>query len=279
MHVRQITMTPDLAAKLLGNNPRNRLPSVNRVTALAAALRERRFVAEAAGPVIVGSDGELHDGQHRLKATVESGISWPCILIEDAPEEARLHYDTGKRRSFADYLRLRGVAETTGVAALTGLLWRYENGHLASRTSFIRSRLEAAPDHAQLWAFFQENNERIVTALRASRRVRENQSGLLSSSAIGAAIAVTSDIDYEDSQEFTRQLALSGDSGVDHQIMILLRALGNQRSPSDGKGRGDQQHQLALLFKGWNCWRDGEKPQVLVWKLGGRNPERFPVPH
>jgi hypothetical protein len=277
MHVRQVTMTPELAAKLLAKNPRNRILTPYRVTALADAMTENRFIPEAAGPVVIGEDGTLHDGQHRLAATVESGASWSCILIEGAPESARLHYDTGKRRSFGDFLRMQEIPNASAIASLTRLLWIYEHGLLDTRAAWQAARSKSSPDHAQLWEFCEKNSERLLAAIQVSRPVKDNQPRLIMGSVAACAAAVLLGIDDEDCRVFFAHLGMAGNGAMPSQIVLLIRALTNLSGGDSGR-YGDQQHQLALVLKSWNHWREGTEMSVLSWKLGGRNPERFPVP-
>lgn len=280
MRVRQVTMTPELAAKLLERNLKNRITAPYRVAALAKAMQEDRFYPEAAGPVVVGSDKLLHDGQHRLYATVESGVSWPCILIEDAMPAARMAYDTGKRRSFADWLRMNDITQETLVASVTRLLWFWDNGHMASRAAWMKARAVLQPDHTQLWEFYQANQERIHAGMRLGRQAEKSM--LRSVAVLGAIVLM--DIDEDECSDFYRQLRRDGETS--EQVNLLLKrldSLPSLASHSNGQDafKGDQQYQLALLIKTWNYWISGEVPadgRALKWVMGGKKPEPMPVP-
>lgn len=276
MLVRQIVMTPELASKLLEHNTRNRILHPHRVVALAAALSEGRFVPEASSPVVIGADHSVQNGQHRLAATVESGVSWQCILIEDAPEEARLFHDTGKPRSFADYLRQSGVRDPTNIAASTRLIWFYEEGMLETRAAFIRARSTTPPDYARLWNFYQKRQDGIGAALQLARTIRGV--GELSRSVAVASAYVLLDVNEEDCRAFYAHLALRGEESMPGQIKALRRSLENLPVAGTRGVPGDQQHQMAVLFKGWNAWRTGDPLEYARWRSGGKAPEKFPVP-
>lgn len=271
MQVRQVEMTPELAQRLLEHNLGNRVLTPYRVTALATAMREDRFIPEAAGPIVIGKDKSLQNGQHRLYATVEAQHTWPAVLIEDAPPEARLAHDTGKKRSFADWLRYNDITQGTLVASVIKLLYLYDGGAMANRASWIRARV-AGPGHDQMWDFFKANEDRVLASLRLGR----NADQALTRSVACAGAAILMDVDDEDCADFYRQLSLQGD--VSEQVTQLLRSAGGLPTAGQGAGKGDQQHQLALLFKTWNLWRTGESVQLLRWRMGGKAPEPFPVP-
>lgn len=275
MRVRQVVMTPELATTLMAKNTRNRILTPHLVTAIAAAMHEGRFLPEAAGPVVLGEDGSLHDGQHRLAATIESGANWPCILIEDASDSARMFYDTGKKRTFADLLRVEGVTDGTNVAAALRLLWFYEHGLMGTRTQWLAARSKLQPDYKLQWDYYQKNQDRIHAGLVYARRVGK----VLPRSAGAVTAIVLSDVDEDDCEDFYRQLAKQ--TAISPQVAVLLRSL--EALPGIGRAKGafygDQQHQMALAFKAWNLWRDGGMVETLRWRTGGRGAEAMPVPH
>jgi len=290
LHVRQVEMTPELASKLLEHNLGNRVLTPHRVTAHASAMRcatcnqgsincecpggwKGRWIPEAAGPVVIGEDRELQNGQHRLHATIEAQHVWPCVLIEGAPPEARLAHDTGKKRSFADWLRYNDVTQQSLVASVIRLLWFYDNGHLVTRAAWIRARVHLSPDHDQMWEFFQKNDGRVLAALKLGRNADRD----ITRSVATTGAAILMDVDEGECSDFYRQLSLQGE--VSEQVTLLVRSLNGLPAGGTGGSKGDQQHQMALLFKTWNLWRDGEMVQQLRWRMGGKAPEAFPVPH
>jgi len=272
MQVRQVDMTPELALRLLERNAENRVLTPYRVTALAAAMREGRFIPEAAGPVVIGEDKSLQNGQHRLYATIEAEHAWPCILIENAPNTARLVSDTGKKRSFAEVLHYNSVSQGSTVAAVVRLLYMYEQGLLATRATWMKGRSQLSPGHDQMWDFYKRNEDWIQSSIQIGRYA--NRALIRSVACTGAAVLMN--VDDGDASDFFKQLALQGD--VTEQVTQLVRSLDNLPNAGVGAGRGDQQHQLALLFKTWNLWRAGDVAQLLFWRSGGKAPEAFPVP-
>lgn len=274
MKAEVVTMTPELASRLLERNTSNRHVARSRVDRHARAMREGRWIDEASAEVVVGKDGQLQNGQHRLWATVETGHEWECVLVLDAPPEARLFHDTGKPRSFSDYLTQSGVGDASNVAAICRLGWYWDAGALGSRLAYSEARRANAPDYADLWAWYTDHREEIAAAIHLALPLQRYSTVAKSVSALGAMLLTR--IDPDDAASFYRQL--SHREVPAPAVMLTIRALENREHNSGSGMRGDRQHQLALLLKGWNAWRNGDSPEVIKWRSGGRAPEAMPVP-
>jgi hypothetical protein len=75
--------------------------------------------------------------------------------------------------------------------------------------------------------------------------------------------------------------ALTSGVGLEYESPILLL---RQRLVNDygGKVKVSKPQSwivLALIFKAWNYWRDGESIKQLSFKPGGASKEVFPEPH
>lgn len=68
-------------------------------------------------PVIIGTDGTLLDGQHRLKAITKCGIPQLMKLVTNAPLDIMETIDCGRRRTDADLLEIHSVKNSRLVAA------------------------------------------------------------------------------------------------------------------------------------------------------------------
>ena len=65
-------------------------------------------------PIHLDSDGRLVNGQHRLRAIIESGVSIELYVIHNV--DATL-FDSGYRRNLGDQLQMNGVALPTTASA------------------------------------------------------------------------------------------------------------------------------------------------------------------
>jgi len=136
--VRQIT--PDDAAEMLGRMYRlQRRVRVDHVARLAADMREGRFILTP-DPIVVLEDGMLANGQHRLRAVIESDCAIESVVSHGWPEKAFLVMDGGKTRSYTDrvfqpWLRSHCVASAVNAAISGGTL----RARLKSLSDFQRT--------------------------------------------------------------------------------------------------------------------------------------------
>lgn len=100
-----VVMTPERASDLLKNNVGNRSVSQMAVDRLARDMTAGvfRFNGDA---IRVRVDGVLADGQHRLLACVQSGVSFKTMLVTGLDREDMLTLDRGRKRSIGDNLTI-----------------------------------------------------------------------------------------------------------------------------------------------------------------------------
>lgn len=104
-----VNMTPELAAELLAKNPHNRPLSKPYVRELRRELEEGRWKTTHQG-VAVDEDGNVLDGQHRLTAIVESGITVEMLLAEGVARDAFGAIDQHRKRTGGQILAMSGVS-------------------------------------------------------------------------------------------------------------------------------------------------------------------------
>jgi|688.fasta_scaffold146378_2 hypothetical protein len=112
--VRQIL--PKDAAKLLRTNGGNRNLIDGNVRFFEEQLRRGEMQLTHQG-IAVSSTGKLLDGQHRLTAIVNTGISATMMVATGVPDETFLVLDTGRARKASDALSITGAGNTVSLAA------------------------------------------------------------------------------------------------------------------------------------------------------------------
>jgi hypothetical protein len=107
MKISVMTITPDLAAEFLKRNTGNRAIRKKAVDQYADDLRRGEWKLTHQG-VAISPTGRLLDGQHRLFAIVQSGITAQMVVALDVPVDAYLVMDRGKPRQLRDALGIDG---------------------------------------------------------------------------------------------------------------------------------------------------------------------------
>jgi hypothetical protein len=118
--IEQVDVTPELARVWLDRNDSNR-PIRRPIWKSYARDMQAGAWRLTAEPIKVSPAGKLLDGQHRLHAVIDAGVTVPMFVAYDVPEDAQTAMDTGAKRTAADALNLRGEAHASLVAAAARL--------------------------------------------------------------------------------------------------------------------------------------------------------------
>jgi len=130
-------ITPKVATKYLNANTLNRPLKPGHVERLASDMKAGAWT-KCLAPIAFYEDGSLADGQHRLWAIVESGVTVRFRVVRELPKEAGVNIDTGIIRTVVDVARLQGVdsnANTQVAAVARGV----EDGMGTSGRRSVRS--------------------------------------------------------------------------------------------------------------------------------------------
>lgn len=263
---RVLDLTPKAASAMLDKNIKNRKLSNRNYATLVRAMTNGEW--ELNGEAIkVDVDGFILDGQHRLHAVVESGVTIRTFIIEGLPSSTQDTMDTGKSRGLSDVLSIRGEANHTTIASIVRRVFLYRRHGLRSAT------LSSYPTTVKETLRFFDNNEWIRDLASPSARI--GRAAKLPASLTGLLMVAFSDIDKTDADDFFEKLSTGAGIASNSPILVLRDTL---RKFHDSKGATNQTHLAAITIKAWNKYRDGETASILRFTTGGANPESFPEP-
>lgn len=252
--VKTIDITPEVARQLLARNSGNRPVRQMKVDQFAAAMARGEWSAYADPGLALARlpDGttRLQNGQHRLLAVVQSGVTLPGIQVREATideagaREQYARFDQGANRSVADALgsdtqyTSKDLSVVSTALASIELLLR--QGHKAFRSATIAQRAAIFRDHPADTAF----------ALRLRREIRI-AGKRLPTGMIMAAIE-TRRASPEDAEEFWKQVG-EGALLVQSDPTFLLRELisRNYGIRSGGSGTTASLRHRAQALTAW----------------------------
>lgn len=107
-----ILVTPDLANEWLlhnDNNPRKKI-SAPHVKAYAADMKSGKWSMNCE-PIVFDANGNLKNGQHRLMAVIQSGVSVPMFVIKGIDPSVNM-FDHGRSRRVSQELNCDKCVET-----------------------------------------------------------------------------------------------------------------------------------------------------------------------
>ncbi len=263
--VERIDVTPELAQRWLALNRHNRSLRERQADLYATDMTngDWRWTGET---IKFADDGSLIDGQHRLRAVVIAEVTVPFLVVRGLEAQAQEDVDRGLPRKFYDVLKLRGEINAAGLAALIRRVHAWEIGHrrdISKATATAAQMLRTLEAHPELRDFTRE-----------AHRISEGSE--LSASLIAFSWWAAARLDEDDAAFFFERFADGQNLIKGDPIYELRKAL--HLMAENVRGTRSQTHQLAIVFKAWNAYRQGETVGQLRWRAGGAKPEAFPEP-
>lgn len=130
-HTLSVDVSPEIALAWLHRNDANRPIRHKAVAQYAADLKQQAW--KCTGETIKFSKtGRLLDGQHRLSAITESGVTAPWLVNTGLDDAVFANLDTGRRRTGSDVLVIQGLSlyEARIVSAAMPMVMNYQFGQL-----------------------------------------------------------------------------------------------------------------------------------------------------
>ena len=260
-------VTPVIAQQMLESMGPNQKVSQGHVDYLAGAMKSGEWIEAAGDPIRFNDQGELIDGQHRLWAIIETGLSFFFTVTRGLPVEAMGVLDTGRSRSLKAFLEIAKESYSGVLSAVIYNLNEYWNtGEIAkgwSQRLSTRKAFVILQDHAGV-------RDSIVKTLPVQHALHGGHGRWATMHYILGVI------DYEDADAFFEKLA-TGDSIASNSPIAILRGRMLDVRYSN-RQKMAQRDFSALVFKAWNMYRTGETSKQLSFRGGGARPEEYPRP-
>jgi hypothetical protein len=272
------TITPSQAAEWLEkyNTANYRKLGQTTVKKYADLLRRGEWPLTSAS-ISFGADGRLLDGQHRLAACALADVPLTTFVVRGITSDAELYIDTGKPRSFSDYLRYLGEKNSTALATTLNILYFMLN----EKPESLVNKSGAVPAAELLEVL--DKHPQIRDAVSWAGSARKQIPGITQSYLAAARylfarvedpdpVSLAADVDW-----FFARLA-DGTELAQTDPVRLLREVLHRNSRTTMVNRMHSSVIFALTIKAWNATRDGRAMQILTYRPGGRSREQFPMP-
>lgn len=265
-----VRITPTYAAELLqsAHELDEREIATHRVKRFERRLRTDHF-SLTWDAIAIDTLGRRRNGQHRLKAIQNTGVSVVMLILFNVEASAVHVGDQGAKRTMRQVLELGGEERPSALAAGLRLFWQWRQGFPIGAKAGT-----AVPDVTDMEEVLAAHpGLRDHTAL--ARRLRDRAN--LGSEGLGVVLSyIFTRADPDEAEEFFERLATGADLDAHDPIMLLRQKLVELRGGT-GRNKGvDVTYKAALTIKAFNAWRRGERLAQLQWRRGGAHPERFP---
>lgn len=256
-----VEVTPTVAAEMLELNAKGqRTISRDAVERYATDMATLDWVFNGAA-ILISNTNELLDGQHRLSAIVESGESQVVLIVRGVDPFAMSTIDAGRKRSYADSLKIRGFANHTALAAINARIWYWFHGNYGTRgVARVTDPkfLSSTPSNAQkdFWMTTVEKayDITIPAAATFANRAYSLRRGI-STGTYGLAWTILSGVDKDLREKFFHELLVEAESPKTGYPIV---ALTNRLSRLRPREEFSQVDQLDALFTTYNHWVAGK---------------------
>jgi hypothetical protein len=257
-------ITPDVAEAMLKKNlENNRNYSLNNIYRYSEMMKKGLWINLHPQPFIISNEGELLDGQHRLRAIVMSGITIKAyVAIKDKSIMPTI--DDGKKRSPGDSCKIANIPNANTYSSIMRM---YSNSKID--TNFGKYLNRNSMSNIELIEEYYKNPEYYQEIIHKSR-AWYHKGRLMSASLYGALFMRFGEIDNEAAVEFFDQLT-SGKDILNNTIYLLRQRLINEKS---NLRKTPISILVALIIKTWNaCINDYELKSLQYQPLKEKYPQ------
>jgi len=259
-------ITPEVAARLLEFNKDNRPIRDSHVRRLARIMEAGRWRLNGR-TIIIAKSRDVLDGQHRLWAVVESGVSIYSYVVEGVDSEVFDTIDTAQQtRTFGDTVARgpeRQLRHRNHIGQALSWLLRWQTG--ITQYKEATHRVENTDITAML-----KDHPNMVRAVERSMKLRS----LITPSLVAFVYYMLSNRNEVLAERLMATLDDPSEAGITDPFFKLRMYLVNAKQQKRGR---DPLTVLAVTIKAVNAAHRGDKIKgTLLWRSQGNQAEAFP---
>lgn len=266
------TVTPELAETYLGGAARNRNINAAAVARLSRSLTIGEWILNGEA-IKFDAAGHLLDGQHRLLAIIASGVPMETMVAMNVAYAAQATMDSGRARSIGDILQIRGETNARVLGSVLRRLVAYSRSGIEYACADSGGKYEYT--NGELIAYLEDNpwvrdSLPLVNLIIRNTPLNNGPTAAMDT-AFRALPAGADDADY-----FWGRLV--DGVGLSERDPILSLRNAYNRITLDQRVRVNHKYLAGVTIKAWNLFRDGGESSRIQFRVGGANPEPFPLP-
>jgi hypothetical protein len=260
--VARATITSEVAMELLdSNNSRNRSVRKSQMEFLNGQLRNGKFVFNGE-TIVFGDDGNINNGQHRLRSCAETGVPIDVLLCFGVPVERFTTYDQSSRRTPGDVLSIEGHPNAIRLSATLRHIDNYYAGGMGK--AHANSDRTIRGDNSYVLELLQKYPGADACVKRCAGFPRYTKATLAA-----ALYWLFSQEDTQAAEQFFKIVEDTTQAGEAHDPVMFAaatklrkwlttNALGSRKSPSNVVAN--------IWIKGWNAYRTAAIPKIYLYR-------------
>lgn len=260
-------MTPAKAEAALAGMVRNRVRRARAVEQYGRDMVAGQWEVNGE-PVIFSKTGALLDGQHRLAACVERGVSFKTLVVRGVDEKVFDSLGLGRVRTAADVFGMSGEIEATVLSSALKLVLSWEKGRPLTATDGMM----VTP--RELEAVLARNPELRGSVVRivGSKALKR----LLPPSIASALHYIGSKTQgVEKADVFWEMVSTGANLSYGHPALVLRERLSQVAVIISGNRsvKISRTMRLAYAIKAWNAYIEGKAISLLRYNREEKFPE------
>lgn len=263
------TITPQVAIAMLENNINNR--KAKRYNHVQRAIKNGEFVLNGA-TIVFSKEGKLLDGQHRLIACVTEQTPITTLVVRGIDDNAQTSMDQGIKRTVGDFLKMRGVKDSSLVGTIALSLMTKDAIGLEDSIRYGNSNHYYNPTALEIVSFAENNYEKRIKPIKQKTAQIGRYYKGLTPRLMCKLFEEFRAVDIESFEQFYGMLI--GKYQPTKTMMLLQNRLRSNGQTTNG--RLPDIIVAALIIKTWNAYMEGRELGTLRFKVGGAAPDEFP---
>lgn len=254
-----VTITPGLAEELLRRNTRNRTVYQRIVDNYARDIGTTRWAVNGEA-IKIATNGDVLDGQHRLLAAIKASQPLHTLAVVGLPPETQETMDTGRKRTIADALSLRGEGNAVTLGATLRRVWAWERGDRKYTGRGGATNAECT-----------ELLERVPSLRRSAEIAVRTRNAFphIPPSVLGCCHYLFSQIDADAAVWFFQRIADGAELPAGHPVLALRARVTSERL--DHVRMSEDRH-MEYLIRAWNAVREDRSLDRLIHRPGADMP-------
>lgn len=262
-----VKIGPAEAEAMLAKSAINRKLRSRLVESYTEDMREGLW-NETGEAIKISRTGQLLDGQHRLNAIIEAGVTLELLVVRGLPDESQALMDQGAARTAREALELSGVTYSAWTSAIAR--WVLLAGEPGPE---IAARMKRKASTARIQKIVKENPD-IQDAAANYGGLQKHIPG--SPTAIGYCWFWMNRVDPTACQEFFGAMATMSFKALEDPRKAALKTLGRLEEYGVTHNKDKAVATVSVLTRSWNAWRVGDELGSMRVKARGRliDPEK-----
>jgi len=242
-------MTPRQKEDLFGgadNRGRNRKTSPTQIDSYAAEMGADAWFLTGES-IKISKSGRLLDGQHRLRACIQSQTSFETLVVEGLDDEVFYTYDIAPNRTFSRILSQEGSQNAQAIQNALRHLYIYERFGLgATKTTNL-----SAAQFERLRSSWPNVDEVAAIVANGFRKRFDLPADLLT-----AVFTIMHRASPDTAIAFFDSLLVGAYLSKGQPVYTLRQFLDNTR-PTEGDAKGSPWPRIHAICMGWNAYSSG----------------------